>query len=166
MYTLHPDTTRIADNLCVTEYGISFLNLMKNAAKSCYDYIISRTEKGEKIVVLCGKGNNGGDGYELSSLLGKGGFDVTVINVFDCEPNTDTAKQVYFECIENGVSVLSLNDCKTALEKADVIIDSLFGVGFYGSVEKDSEIGKLLDFCNNKKCCIGKRWWTQDFLKT
>ena len=101
MYTLSPDTIKYADNTAVEKYGIPELSLMKNAANACFEYIKERITHDSKITVICGKGNNGGDGYELSSLLKNGGYDVTVINAFDCEPVTDVSKTVYSECIQN-----------------------------------------------------------------
>ena len=94
MYTLSPETIKYADRLAVEKYGIPELTLMKNAAKRCYDYICPLLSSSDRIVILCGKGNNGGDGYELAGLLQKGGFDIGVINVFDCEPCTETARAV------------------------------------------------------------------------
>ena len=150
MYTLSPDTIKYADNTAVEKYGIPELSLMKNAANACFEYIKKRITHDSKITVICGKGNNGGDGYELSSLLKNGGYDVTVINAFDCEPVTDVSKTVYSECIQNGVSLLPFCEWEKAVDEANVIIDSLFGVGFYGCIQNDSSFGRLLTACNEK----------------
>ncbi len=150
MYTLSPETIKYADRLAVEKYGIPDLTLMKNAAKSCFDYIYPRLSHDDKIVVICGKGNNGGDGYELARILKCEWFDVTVINVFDSTPNTDTSKTVYTGCLAECVKAVPFSEWKTYLENANVIIDALFGVGFYGSIEGDTEIGRMLSFCNEK----------------
>lgn len=149
MYTLSPDTIKYADALAKDKYGIPELTLMKNAAKACFDIIENRLDKSDRILVLCGKGNNGGDGYELASILKNEGFDVTVINIFGCQPNTHTAQAVYNECLSNGVAVLPPEDAAGKSETASVIIDAVFGVGFYGSLQNDSEIGRLISLCNS-----------------
>ena len=149
MFTVSPETIKYADALAVEKYGISELTLMKTAASECYNAICERICKSDKIVILCGKGNNGGDGYELSGIFSSFGFDVTVINFFDCEPNTETAKTVYRDAIAKSVRFVSFSDWKETLTHADVIIDALFGVGFYGKIEKNSEIGRMIDFCNS-----------------
>ncbi len=149
MYTLSPETIKYADRLAAEEYCIPELTLMKNAAKGCFDYIEKCITGEDKTVILCGKGNNGGDGYEIASLMKLSGYDVTVINVFDCAPGTETAKAVYKECSENGVSVVSLTSGYEAINTASVIIDALFGIGFYGSIDKESDIGKVIDLCNS-----------------
>lgn len=150
MYSLSPDTIKYADALCCEKYGISELTLMKNAAKKCFSHVTSVSKHKNKIVIICGKGNNGGDGYELATLLHNALFDVKVINVFGCEPNTTTARAVYKRSLEHKVRMLPLDDWQTALYDADIIIDALFGVGFYGTIENDSEIGKMISFCNEK----------------
>lgn len=150
MFTVSPQTIKYADALAVERYGLPDLALMKNAAKACFDYIYPLIKSGDKIVILCGKGGNGGDGYELARILKKEWFDVTAINVLDCEPNTETARTVYGECKKSGVNTLCSCEWKNVLSTANVIIDALFGVGFYGGIEKNTEIGKMLSFCNEK----------------
>lgn len=149
MYTLSPKTIKEADALAASKYGISELTLMKTAAKSCHRYIYPLITKNDRIAILCGKGNNGGDGYEIASLLKNDEFDITVINVFDTVPVTDTAKRVYDDCLENGVKVLGFSEYEKVLSGSTVIIDAVFGVGFYGCIEEDSDFGKLFSLCNS-----------------
>jgi len=149
MYTLSPETIKYADKLAAEEYSIPELTLMRNAAKSCFDYIEKCITKEDKMVILCGKGNNGGDGYEIASLMKTSGYDITVINVFDSTPSTETALTVYKECSEKGVGVVSLENGYEAINSADVIIDAIFGVGFYGCIDKESDLGKVIDVCNS-----------------
>ena len=150
MFTLSPETIKYADALAVSKYGISDITLMRNAAKSCFEYIIKRISKNDKIAIICGKGNNSGDGYEISSLLNKAGFDVSVINAFDCPPVTETSRTVFGEAKKIGVNILSFGEWKKVIDNSDVIIDALFGVGFYGVIEADSDFGKMIVECNKK----------------
>lgn len=150
MYTLNPNTIKLADAIAVKDFGISELILMKNAAKSCFEYIYRSISSDDRIVILCGKGNNGGDGYEIARILKKEWFNVTVINVFETPPVTPTAMQVYKDCMECGVQILGFSTWEESIKEATVIIDAIFGVGFYGEIDKNGEIGKMLDFCNCK----------------
>ena len=152
MYTLAPSVIKEADKLATEKYGISGLTLMKNAAKSCFDIIFPLIRHDSKIAIICGKGNNGGDGYELASLLKREYIDVNVIKFFGCEPQTGDALAVYKDYIGCGGNVISADKSHGILERADVIIDALFGVGFYGSIEKESDCGKILEFCNSLDC--------------
>ena len=149
MYTVTPDTIKYADSLAVKKYGIPELTLMKYAAKSCYDVIISRIKRSDKIAILCGKGNNGGDGYEIARLLKQGRYDVCCINVFGTNPDTQTANEVFKDFEKTGEKIYSLSQSKQILESADVIIDAVFGVGFHGKIEDNSDYGKLFLLCNS-----------------
>ncbi|MBO4950254.1 MAG: NAD(P)H-hydrate dehydratase [Clostridia bacterium] len=150
MYTVSPSTIKYADSLAVEKYGIADITLMKNAAKSCFEYIYPKLSSNDRIAVICGKGNNGGDGYEIARILKKEWFDVIVINVFDCEPNTETSRTVYNACKAEGVSIVPFSQWEAVLGHATVIIDALFGVGFYGSISENDEIGRMLCFCNRQ----------------
>ena len=154
MYTLSPVTIKYADALAVEKYNIPDIQLMRNAAKSCFDYICPRISPNDRVVILCGKGGNGGDGYEISRLMKAGGYNAAVINVFDCLPVTESAAAVYDDCLKAKVDVFSFSSWQEEISKADVIIDALFGVGFYGCISPDSDIGKLLSSCNE---CDAKR---------
>ena len=149
MFTLTPQTIKYADALAVEKYGIPEIALMRNAAKSCFDKITSVIKRSDRIAILCGKGNNGGDGYEIARLLKNDWYDVYCINVFDVLPNTDTAKQVYYDFKNTGGEIYSLSQSENIISSADVIIDAVFGVGFYGGMQEDSTIGSLIALCNN-----------------
>ncbi|MCM1299384.1 MAG: NAD(P)H-hydrate dehydratase [Firmicutes bacterium] len=128
--------------------GISRIQLMKNAAKGCFKYLKNHFSnlRGEKFVILCGKGNNGGDGVELASVLTENGGKVTVI-LTDEMPGSETAK----EC-RNSHSVrlntIKYSENKAAAEDilsaATIIIDCVFGTGFHG--ELSAGIKELFDF--------------------
>ncbi len=154
MYTLAPKTIKTADGLAVSKYGISELTLMKTAAKSCFEIIYSRLSHKSKILILCGKGNNGGDGYELARILKKEFFDVSVINIFGCTPDTNTAKAVYTSYISDGGVILEQKDYAFAIQNATVIIDGIFGVGFHGEIDEKSPVYELLSLCGDRDDCL------------
>ena len=151
MYSVAPKTIKLSDSRAQTEFGISELTLMKNAANACFKQLYTTISSKSRIVILCGKGNNGGDGYELCRLLHKEWFNTVCVNVFDCLPFTDTALYVYNSLIADGGKVLYSEDASTIIESADVIIDAIFGVGFYGTIENESNLGKLITLCNKNK---------------
>ena len=154
MYTLSPETIKYADALAVEKYNIPDITLMKNAAKSCFEYFCEIISKSDKVLIFCGKGNNGGDGYEIARLMKTNGYSVRVLNVFDCLPNTETSRHVFEDCKNSGVDILPSSLWQEEIKKSDIIIDALFGVGFYGCIDSDSNIGKMLSLCNE---CSAKR---------
>lgn len=122
MKVLTKAQVRAAEENAVSSGIFSYLQLMRNAGKRACEIINEKYPvKGKRVTVVCGTGNNGGDGlviaYELSLL----GAEVTV-----CSPlggvKTDTAK---------GCLKLIKGLCVTADIKADcdMLIDAVFGIG-------------------------------------
>ena len=78
--------------------------------------------------VVCGKGNNGGDGYVVAAFLHNAGRNVTVYNTAD--ETTETAGYYLNKCMENGVKVLPY---RSQSFEETVIVDCIFGIGFHGT---------------------------------
>ena len=131
--------------------GISLGRLMDNAGYELGRFIrktaMERLTKGElsskKIVILCGRGNNGGDGFVCANHLCADGFDVTVCLVCG-KPKTELAINA-FSKLSQSVKVVE-NDFSTAFEGCSVIVDAVFGTGFHGELpENITEIFNLAD---------------------
>ena len=119
------------------EKGYAYLDMMYNAGISCAEM----TEKAyltlnEKVTVICGKGKNGGDGFVAAEHLRSTGYKVSVILACG-QPVADDAVIMYGRM--NGIPVTDwLTEKEKAariIEKADVIIDSVFGFGFKGKAD-------------------------------
>lgn len=130
---------KLAEEKAVNSGTFSFRELMYTAGKSAFDEIVARYEvENKKIAVICGKGNNGGDGCVIADLLMSRGADVTLILPYGA-PKTENANY-YFEKL-NNIKTLS------AFEgEYDYIIDALFGIGFVGSPDKN--ITRLIENIN------------------
>src|SRR3977135_4592169 len=81
MKVLTATQMREADRLTTERYGISSLQLMENAGAAIADFLREKFPDlaQRKIVVLCGKGNNGGDGLVVAGLLKESGCWPTVV---------------------------------------------------------------------------------------
>src|SRR3546814_17188714 len=85
--------------------GISGRELMRRAAASCWAVIRERSPVAATIAIVCGPGNNGGDGYEIARLATQDNWIVHVY-ALDCVPHTGDAPTAYAEwCAEGGVTV-------------------------------------------------------------
>jgi len=74
---------REMDRHAIEDLGISGAVLMENAARSVADWVEENKLKNEpeaRVVVCCGKGNNGGDGFAIARLLANRGYDVSVVD--------------------------------------------------------------------------------------
>lgn len=119
----------------------SYVELMKNAGNKASRIINKKYDlKNKKIAVVCGNGNNGGDGFVIAQNLYQNGFDVTVIIPFG-EPLTETAKH-YYNRLDN------IEICNTLKENYDILIDALFGIGLNRPL--DSRTVDLIEQINNQ----------------
>lgn len=100
---------------------IASTQLMKQAAQAVYECICERFEKGKHILILCGSGNNGGDGYALAHLA-KDTYQVEILALK--KPATNDA-MFFYELVKEEVRILSSFE----LQRYDLIVDGLFGTG-------------------------------------
>lgn len=118
------------------ESGLSYYLMMENAGRGCAGKIAAATDKSASVVILCGKGKNGGDGFVIARYLFSYGYRVCVIRIFD-EPSDELSEQMA-EILPEGVARLSYAaqrfDSLKAVESADVLVDAVFGIGFHGSL--------------------------------
>lgn len=128
LYT--PEQMSFAEKNC----GVDLYVLMQNAGAAlaqkvknvCYKNMLKR------VLLLCGKGNNGGDGFAAAEMLSLSGIDTTV---FLCcgMPKTDIS-QAAFESMEKcRVSVTE----SVPEREFDIVVDCVFGTGFKGSLPED-----------------------------
>ncbi len=122
------------EQIAIEEYGIDGLLLMENAARSFCDILEAETgfTAGKTIVIFCGKGNNGGDGFAIGRHLSNRGANVTVVT--DCPPDSlkPDAKKNYDILCRMGLPIVPFSEL--SCQKADIIVDALFGTGFHGAV--------------------------------
>ena len=113
--------------------GMSWLRLMENAGAAATKVIRdSFTLENKKIVIVCGKGNNGGDGYVIARKLLEDKAAVRVISL--ALPSTDSAKEMASKAYDLGIRPVDFENYETLccqyLNDADIIIDAIFGTGF------------------------------------
>ena len=129
------DKCKSMDKEAMEKYGIPSIILMENAARGVFNDI---QNKGDSFLVLCGKGNNGGDGLAIARHLAVEGKDIKVFIISkddkysnDFKTNYDILSKIiaedkihHIKC-ENDIDEQFLND----LSNYDVIVDGIFGVG-------------------------------------
>lgn len=121
--------------------GISFPQLMENAGQACARIIkkhfcISK-ENPRKVLVICGKGKNGGDGFVIARAMWEYGCDVTVMLACG-EPKAQDAIDMYSLVETAGIDIIKYDNNLTVLkpyiENAEIIVEAIFGTGFSGSL--------------------------------
>lgn len=123
---------------CAVESGVSMETLMENAGAAVAAYIGEQIEvRGKSAVILCGKGNNGGDGFVIARLLSKAGAKVTVV-LMQGAPASALAKQAY-DKMHKGIDIMLARAAGKAIDKADLIVDAIFGFSFHGRMPQAME---------------------------
>ena len=143
MKVLTADQMREADRLTTERYGVSSLQLMENAGSAIADYLWNAYPDlhAHNVVILCGKGNNGGDGLVVARRLRERGVAPQVI-LFgdpsavrgDAAANLKTWQQQMGE-LRVVTSTADWESSRAALADADLIVDALLGTGLNGPVE-------------------------------
>ena len=139
--------------------GISFPQLMENAGQACAKIIkkqfnISRENK-KDVLIICGKGKNGGDGFVIARKLWEYGADVTVMLACG-DPKAQDAKDMFSLVEAAGIDVVRYDNNLTVLkrffERADIIVECVFGTGFSGTL--DHSLSVLAQASNASKAPV------------
>ena len=125
---------REIDRITIDERRIPGLTLMRRAADACVSALIQRWPEPAKVAVLCGSGNNAGDGFIIAGLLANRGVQTSVGLVGRMpEADSDAGAACRF-CRDSGVGVVTASE---AMHDADVIVDALLGTGITGELRPD-----------------------------
>lgn len=119
---------REVDRWAIEEQGVPSLELMEAAGRAVAEAVAGLSPQGP-VRVVCGKGNNGGDGFVVARLLRGMGFEVEVLLLWPAEDLRGDAA-VNFECC--GGELLE-GDPAARLKGSGAIVDAIFGTGFEGA---------------------------------
>ncbi|HWQ80120.1 MAG TPA: NAD(P)H-hydrate epimerase [Anaerovoracaceae bacterium] len=119
--------------------GLSYYQMMENAGSGAAEMIASEHSVERKtVLIFCGRGNNGGDGFVAARKLAEKGAAVRLLLV-EGEPRTEDAIKNRQLCRDMAISVSDFPESlETGLfadiEAADLIVDAIYGTGFHGSL--------------------------------
>ena len=122
---------KAADRYTIEQIGIPSMELMERAARSCVQIMEKENLDLSKVCVICGSGNNGGDGFAIARMLKEKNLDVTVAFVgreTSCTKETKEQIQLFEEV--GGIVGNTYED-----REYSVIVDAIFGVGLSRTVE-------------------------------
>ena len=123
---------RALDAHAIGELGISGYTLMKRAGEAALRYLRSQWPKAHRIVIVCGSGNNGGDGYVLARFAQAAGLAVSVLAAAAPDQLRGDARQAYEDYAASGGTVRAF--AAEQLAAGEVIVDALLGTGLSGQV--------------------------------
>ncbi len=135
---------RRADAAAITTLKIPGIVLMENAGRAFVDCLIAHAGPvhSRSILVVCGKGNNGGDGFVIARHLVNRGGRVRVVLLDEREAVKGDAKHnldALLGMVDAGIPHLAFNELRNAddirgLPMPDIVVDAIFGTGFTGGV--------------------------------
>ena len=123
------EVMRISDRWTI-ENLVPSKELMARAGKAIFDHVDWRGPVG----IICGKGNNAGDGFVVASLLKDNGIECEIVLLFE-DSFSEDGRYFYDKCVEKGIPVVSDVDYK----RYKTIVDCIFGTGFKGEVREPAK---------------------------
>jgi len=140
---LTTDQMMALEKHALENYPISLEQMMQNAGKAVFDVVINKIiphlSEGEiresrlqdyRVLVVTGKGNNGGDALVTARLLQKKGYGVTVLSPYPIEEFSEMAKKEMEKIVKIGIKIRNQN---SEIRNYDLIIDALFGFSLKGN---------------------------------
>jgi NAD(P)H-hydrate epimerase len=127
------ESVRRIDRLAISEGGISGYALMTRAAQAALEETRRKFPKARRWQVICGPGNNGGDGYVLARLAGQQGIQVSVVAAQSPESLSGDARTA---CVDFAAEGGTVGEWSGALDSdAELLVDALFGSGLNHDVD-------------------------------
>lgn len=123
------------EQLAVEKQNLSISVLMQRAGKAAWHVLREKWPKAKKIIVVCGKGNNAGDGYVLAKLAQEARVKAKVLNLVAIDQLQGAAKEAALACKQAKIPILNFS--AESLQDVDVIVDALLGTGLKGAVQDE-----------------------------
>lgn len=124
---------RLVDRIAMERYGILGLVLMENAGRNAAAIVLEAIGgRVKRVVVMCGTGNNGGDGFVIARHLVNVGVDVLIGLASDRDRLTPDAAANARICEVMEIAIVEA--ASVEIRSSDLIVDALLGTGFTGQV--------------------------------
>jgi hydroxyethylthiazole kinase-like uncharacterized protein yjeF len=127
---LDAEEMRATDRWAIEEQGVPSLQLMETAGRAVAN-VAAEAASSSKAAVVCGKGNNGGDGLVAGRALREMGFDVDALLLAPGDQLSDDARANLDRF--DGARHVDPGELPQAMRGAGVVVDAVFGTGFAGT---------------------------------
>lgn len=152
------DRMKEMDRIAIQERGIPSLALMERAAQAVTQAVLAQLDglAAPRVTVLCGPGNNGGDGLACARQLLGHGVAVRTLLVGDAGKMTGDARTMAARLRDAGGSLEPWDEARPGWADCDCLVDALFGVGlcrtvggaFRAAIEAANAAGKPIVSCD------------------
>ena len=125
---------REIDRVTSERFGVPSLMLMENAGTAVAEFVLSRYPSAKRVGVICGKGNNGGDGFVVARKLHESGKEVGITLLANISELKGDAAQMFAKLPVTAIPVGSKDELNRGsasdVFKASILIDAILGTGF------------------------------------
>ena len=129
-------------------HGLPYLQMMENAGLATYAELQKQFPHPGRLLVVCGKGNNGGDGVVIARAAAKDGWNVTVL-LAEGEPKTVDAI-CNFERLHSLPVHICTDGSVLETQSFAAVVDALYGTGFHGSLRPSGLAACALMNCQHE----------------
>jgi NAD(P)H-hydrate epimerase len=126
------EQVRELDRIAIEQHGIAGMKLMERAGSAAFNLILSHCPRAKRIAVVCGTGNNGGDGFIIARMADAAGFRVMVYLLGDPAKLKGDALTAYERLEGSHVGIIPYEE--HSFEMFDVAVDAMLGTGLQGEV--------------------------------
>jgi len=133
--------------------ALPMFQLMLRAGEAAFALLVHQYPNAQSIAVICGKGNNGGDGFVLARLALQAGINVKVLLIADknsIQGDAQTAMQQYIDLAGDMATIATEDDFKQCYQQCspDIVVDALLGTGFKGDLSP--LFAQIIEFINQQ----------------
>ena len=144
MICLNRKQVRAIDHLALENYGVPEMVLMENAARSAVDVAVEMMKKiaAPRATILCGPGNNGGDGFAIARHLHNLGWTLQILRVGkSSNANPQSGAAINKAILEKmGYAAEYYMDDKLTGFQPNLVIDAIYGTGFRQPMPMDVQM--------------------------
>jgi len=151
MKILSAQQIRDWDQYTINHDRMASIDLMEKAAAKCVEWLEENNFLQHPIAIICGKGNNGGDGLAMARMLGERNVNLNVY-IAEISPQGSEDFQTNLERLQFPVRFIQNEKGFPVFKKNDIIIDALFGSGLNRPLE--GLAAKLVEHINQSDCTV------------
>lgn len=154
MKILPIEKIREADAYTIEHEPIEDIDLMERAAGRLREWFIKHIDKNRNVMIFCGAGNNGGDGFALGRMLAGDGYRVDIVAVWYSGKLSPSCKINYDRAVKKkiGMTDLKPDDKLPEIKNEPVVVDALFGSGLSRPVKGFP--ARVIDHINQSEATI------------
>ncbi|MDY6799394.1 MAG: NAD(P)H-hydrate dehydratase [Pseudomonadota bacterium] len=145
------DAVQAIDRYVIDQQGVPGFELMQSAARAAFRRLVRQWPEASTVLVLCGAGNNGGDGYLVAANARRHGMEAACISVAPVEKLQGDARRAWQKARADDVTVkaldsLSPDSLAARMAQADVVVDAMLGTGVAGAPREP--FAEVIRACN------------------